>query len=281
MPELPEVETVVKSIRPRLMGKTIDCISPCNDYINVFAPQLALTLQTKSAGQQITDIYRRAKYIIIVLESGFLTIHLRMTGRLLFSLSDDDKPKHITAKFIFTDGSELYFKDYRKFGRIHYHDSLTNLENKLGPEPLDDTFSSINFYQSLHKYKRQIKGLLLDQSFIAGVGNIYADEALWAARIHPETHSNSISRIKSNRLYQALRSILSKAIEQQGTTIINFYFGEGSKGNFRDALNVFDRHGQECHRCGTTIKKIKVSQRGTHICPKCQKKKSPDKSGLI
>ena len=276
MPELPEVETVVKSVRPYLKGKTIAHVSPCNRYNNVFSPQTVTFIKTKTTGKQIKDIYRRAKYIVFVLDSGFLTLHLRMTGRLLLSLSDEDNPKHLTAAFVFTDGSKLHFKDYRKFGRIHYHSSLEELEKKLGPEPLGASFTSSAFYHILQKHKRRIKGLLLDQSLIAGIGNIYADESLWAARIHPEISSNAISRIKSNRLYKAIRSILSRAIEQQGTTIINFYFGERSTGNFRKALKVFDRQGKPCLRCGTIITKIKVSQRGTHFCPRCQKKKSPD-----
>ncbi len=280
MPELPEVETVVRSLRPIIIGKTILSLIEQNDYARVFAPQTPAIIQSRVTNKAVTSVFRRAKYIVLDLGEGYLTIHLRMTGRLIQSLSPDENPKHITALFQFDDGSTLYFKDYRKFGRIQYLSSLAKLDEKLGPEPLSDLFTLRLFSHNLKQKKGQIKSLLLNQSFIAGLGNIYVDESLWRARIHPETPANCISGIKIRWLYEAIRMVLTAAIKAQGTTIINFYFSEGSSGNFKNELNVFGRQGKTCPRCRTIIKKIRASQRGTHFCPKCQKKKAPKKSGL-
>lgn len=272
MPELPEVETVVGAIRPLIVGKTIADVSRPAKHAVVHQPLSYSQFEAAVVGQTILRIWRRGKYIIWDLDSGYVIAHLRMTGRFISHLTSGDKPAHITAAFRFTDGSTLYFKDYRKFGRITWAADLDSLEARLGPEPLGKTFTPGFLFTGLCQRSRQIKSLLLDQSFIAGIGNIYADEALWAARIHPETRSGEISRIKSNRLHRVIVTILSEAIKAQGTTIINFYFGEGSRGNYRESLQVFDRDKQACPRCQSSIKKIRVGQRGTHFCPRCQKK---------
>lgn len=271
MPELPEVETVVRYVRPKLVNQTFISLRAENQFTNVFLPQSEQEINNHITGQKILAVNRRAKYILFELETGWLSIHLRMTGRLLFRLGESDQNRHLTARFQFADGSQLFFKDYRKFGRIHYHRELMDLETRLGPEPLGEYFSVDWFFSALQHRRRSIKALLLDQSFLAGLGNIYVDEALWAARIHPATAANHISRIKTHRLHGAIQDILSRAIKYQGTTIINFYFGERKTGNFRDYLQVFGKEGLPCPRCGTRIQKIREAQRGTHICPHCQK----------
>ncbi len=271
MPELPEVETVVRFIRPRIVGKTIQNILPQNNYEKVLATHTAPQFNNIVTGQVIKNVMRRGKFIVLNLERGYLLIHLRMTGRLLLNLSEDDKLKHLTAIIYFTDKSSLYFKDYRKFGRFYYYDSLDYINNKLGLEPLSKKFSGDWLYKNLQKNKRQLKPLLLDQSFIAGLGNIYVDESLWYAKLHPRQISSSVSRKKSNTLQDAIQRLLQTAINNQGTTIINFYFGEGKKGSFREQLKVFGRQDKNCPRCKTIIKKIRVAQRGTHICPRCQR----------
>ncbi len=271
MPELPEVETVVRYLRPVLTGKTIASLTAENGYEKVFYPQSQQEICSVVRGREIRQVSRRAKYILFRLENGWLTIHLRMTGRLLFRLTEEDKQAHLTARFRFTDKTQLFFKDYRKFGRIHFHTDYEKLETRLGPEPLSDAFSATWFYRALQNKKRSIKALLLDQSFLAGLGNIYVDEALWQARIHPGRPACDISRVKANRLRKTIREILARAIKHQGTTIINFYFGECKSGNFRDYLMVFGKQGQPCPRCGSEIRKIREAQRGTHICPRCQK----------
>ncbi len=162
-------------------------------------------------------------------------------------------------------------RNYRKFGRLYYYETLDFINQKLGVEPLSKHFTDEWLYQNLQNNKRQLKPLLLDQSFIAGLGNIYVDEALWFAKLHPQQIGSSISRKKSDILHSAIQRLLQTAIDNQGTTIINFYFGEGKKGNFREQLQVFGRQGKNCPRCKSVIEKIRVAQRGTHICPLCQK----------
>ena len=271
MPELPEVETVVRYIQPNIVGKTIQSVIPQNNYDKVFETHAPREFNKLVAGKSIVDVTRRGKYIVLNLDRGYFLIHLRMTGRLLLKLSKDDKHKHLTAIINFTDKSFLYFKDYRKFGRFYYYDSMDFINNKLGIEPLSKSFTGNWLYKNLQNYKRQLKPLLLDQGFIAGLGNIYVDEALWFAKLHPQQIGSSVSRKKSNVLHSAIQRLLQTAIDNQGTTIINFYFGEGKKGNFREQLQVFGRQDKNCPRCKMVIEKIRVAQRGTHLCPRCQK----------
>lgn len=271
MPELPEVETVVRSIRPDLVGKVITSVVPQNNWIRVLETHSVEVFNNNTVGKHISAVERRGKFIVIVLDKGFIFIHLRMTGRLLTALSKDDKPKHLTAIINFQDGTSLFFKDYRKFGRFYYYDTLDFINQKLGIEPLSIEFTASWLFANLKKSNRQLKPLLLDQGFIAGLGNIYVDEALWFAKLHPQQLGSSVSKKKSDLLHEAIQRLLETAIKNQGTTIINFYFGEGKSGNFRDQLQVFGRQGQECPRCETLIEKMRVAQRGTHICPNCQK----------
>jgi formamidopyrimidine-DNA glycosylase len=270
MPELPEVETVVRFIKPNIIGKTIASIKSQNEYDKVFATHNSLQFSKNVVNKEIADVSRRAKYIVFHFDSGFLFIHLRMTGRLLLKLTEEDKLQHLTAKITFTDGSNLYFKDYRKFGRLYYYETLDVINSKLGIEPLSNEFTLYWLYSNLKSGKRQMKPLLLDQSFIAGLGNIYVDEALWAAKIHPQQICSSVSRQKARTLHSSITDLLATAIKNRGTTIINFYFGEGKSGNFRDQLKVFGRQDQDCPRCSKKFVKMRVAQRGTHLCPHCQ-----------
>ena len=169
------------------------------------------------------------------------------------------------------NGKELYFKDYRKFGRFYYYESLDILEKKLGCEPLSPSFDLLYLLNGLKKSRGMIKPKLLDQSFIAGLGNIYVDESLWEARIHPRKISMNIGNQKIKKLWRAIPSILKSAINYNGTTIINFSYGNKIPGGFKKYLNVFGKEGSPCPRCQTKLKKIFVGQRGTHYCSKCQK----------
>ncbi|MCK5331668.1 MAG: DNA-formamidopyrimidine glycosylase [Candidatus Marinimicrobia bacterium] len=271
MPELPEVETVVRSIRPLIVGKTIKAVETAADYPKVLATHTPAEFNRLIRGQSIVAARRRGKYIVLELNSGYLLIHLRMTGRLLAHLGPEDKSRHITATIVFGDRSKLYFKDYRKFGRFYYSESLAFIEIKLGVEPLGNEFTAPWMISRLKTSKQKIKPLLLDQSFIAGLGNIYVDEALWAAKIHPETTSNKISRNKTIMLHDVIQLILKRSIAKNGTTIINFKFGDGETGEFVNELKIFDRTGEPCPRCNTGIIKTRVAQRGTYLCPRCQK----------
>lgn len=270
MPELPEVEAVVRHLAPLLETKVCQGVSMPQEYQKALSGSSAAHISARIKGQEIVRVYRRAKYIVLELSSShYISIHLRMTGRLLLELEAGDK-KYVTAWFRFTDGSKLYFKDVRKFGRIKFHESLDELEAKLGPEPLSAEFTLSWLTKALNKKNRKMKSLLLDQAFIAGLGNIYVDEVLFLAGIHPETPSGSLSKESISKLHKGIKTIIAKAIEFNGTTFQSFYFGEEQSGEFVSYLKVFGRTGEPCRTCKTPIVKIRVAQRGTHLCPLCQ-----------
>ena len=271
MPELPEVQSVANYIKPFLLNQTITTIEPLNNFNRVFETHSSNEIIQLVKGKNINNVSRRGKYIIIDLDQGFLCIHLRMTGQLQTQLTNQDNKKHFTAKISMQNGKELYFKDYRKFGRFYYYESLDIIENKLGCEPLSSTFDFLYLLKGLKKSRGMIKPKLLDQSFIAGLGNIYVDESLWQARIHPRKISMNISNLKIRRLWKAIPNILRSAIDYNGTTIINFSYGNKIPGGFKKYLNVFAKEGSPCPRCNVKLKKIFIGQRGTHYCSKCQK----------
>ena len=271
MPELPEVETVVRSLRPHLEKKLLsDCKTPWPKVLdNLSLAQLNSNIRRN----KILKLSRIAKYIVIELEKGYLLAHLRMTG-MLYPV--DEQPagkKHISAYFKLDSGKYLVFQDQRKFGRIYYYQdsaALREFSERFGPEPLGPDFSSDWLKENLQKHKRLMKPLLLDQSFIAGLGNIYVDEALWEAKIHPLELSGNVPTRKITRLHVAIQTVLNESIEANGTTFMDFKFLGGRKGGYTDNLRVFSRQGEPCPRCNHIITKLKVAQRGTHICEKCQ-----------
>ena len=272
MPELPEVQSVVNYIKPRILNQTIESIISLNDYEKVFDTLSSIKINNLLKDKTINDVWRRGKYIILDIDQAYLCIHLRMTGQLKTKLEEDDDKKHFSVQIQFKNGEKLLFKDYRKFGRFYYWKSLTPLENKLGCEPLSKSFNFNYLFSRLNQSRGMIKPLLLNQSFIAGLGNIYVDESLWKAKIHPSTPSMKISRIKIKKLHEAIPTTLQNALNYNGTTIINFSFGNSIEGGYKKYLSVFGKQGERCKRCSTIIKKIYVCQRGTHFCPKCQKK---------
>ena len=273
MPELPEVQSVVNHFRKYVEGQKIQSVKPLNEWNKVFHSISPTKLNHKLKSQNISKLWRRGKYIILDLDQGYLAIHLRMTGRLQTKINKTDQLKHFTVLMKFENGTNLYFKDYRKFGRWYYFETLSKLEAKLGPEPLGSAFTRQFLKEGLQRSPGMIKPKLLNQKFIAGIGNIYADESLWTARIHPMEKCCNISTVKSNRLHQAIQEILNKAIGHKGTTIINFSPGDEARGNFANYLNVFGKSNEPCPRCKTLIQKIFLGQRGTHFCPRCQKKR--------
>ncbi|UCH62214.1 MAG: bifunctional DNA-formamidopyrimidine glycosylase/DNA-(apurinic or apyrimidinic site) lyase [Fidelibacterota bacterium] len=269
MPELPEVETVVSYLRPHLEERII--IGFNAHWPRVTAPALPEDFARQVTDRTIGAVQRRGKYIILDLDRGNIHLHLRMTGRLLvLSPSEADRQSHITAEFDLSDSRRLVFRDMRKFGRVGYLDDLAPLEARLGPEPLSPQFTPRVFHRLLQGRQRRIKPLLLDQSFIAGLGNIYVDEALFLARIHPETPASRLTFARTKVLHRAIQDILMESIQHSGTTIINFQYGEGNTGRFREKLRVFRREEQPCSVCGTPLVKIRVAQRGTYLCPACQ-----------
>lgn len=261
MPELPEVETVVRGLQQTIVGETIvDIETPWAKALNPDDAYDSLV------GKTIMSVTRRAKYIIIQLETGALVVHLRMTGKLTPVFPE----KWITVILHFRSGNALYFQDMRKFGRMVYTDDVTDLVGHLGPEPLAKTFTSQLFITMLGAKQRIIKPLLLDQSFLAGLGNIYVDEALFQAEIQPQSIASAIPQKNILLLHKAIQSILSASIKAQGTTILNFSHGDNQSGTYQAALQVYGRKAQPCVVCKTPIEKIKLGQRGTHFCPRCQ-----------
>jgi formamidopyrimidine-DNA glycosylase len=275
MPELPEVQTVVNDLNlAGLPGRIIT-------GARVFWPRTIDTLSPEEfcrqiMGQRIITIWRRAKYIVIDFASGLhLLIHLRMSGRVHLVLSDVERGKHEHVVLDLDNGRQLRFHDTRKFGRMFLMEDPDTITGKLGPEPLGDDFTTDWFLDHLHQKKRQLKPLLLDQTFLAGLGNIYVDEALWEAKLHPLRLSCSLTKAEIQALHTAIRNVLQKGINNLGTTLgtgkANFYSVGRRTGSNSEELNVFRRTGSECPRCKTAIARIIVGQRSTHICPDCQK----------
>ncbi len=263
MPELPEVETVVRGLRNTIVGETISELEVGWD--KAFETDDAYDAVVNKT---IKTVDRRAKYIIIRLDTGALVVHLRMTGKLTPVYPE----KHVTVTLHFTSGKSLYFQDARKFGRMTYTPDPDDMLSHLGPEPLGPDFSVAIFRKMLKSKKRLIKPLLLDQTFLAGLGNIYVDEALFQAGIQPESLSNAIPAKNAAWLHSAIQSILQNSIDAQGTTVLNFSHGDNLTGTYQAALQVYGRSKEPCLICEHPIKKIKLGQRGTHFCPTCQKK---------
>ena len=264
MPELPEVETIIRSLRPALVGKAI--LSSNLLWNRTLASPSPAVFQRRILGQQIQDINRRAKFLQIKLSSSHLIIHLRMSGDLLVVLGGYQPAKHDRLILQLSDDRTLVFSDPRKFGRIWLVDDPAEIFHNLGPEPLSDQFSTTWFYAALHEQHRQLKPLLLDQSFLAGLGNIYTDEALHMARLHPLTPSDSVTREETEILWMAIREVLEEGIRRNGASIDWVYRG----GEFQNHFRVYGRQGEACPVCGSAIERIVVGQRGTHICPICQ-----------
>lgn len=274
VPELPEVETIVRDLRrQRLVGRRIAGVTL--HWAGVIGGQDPCLFERAVRRRGIQGIARRAKYIIFRLDGGVsILIHLRMTGR--FQIEKPPVSRHACARaeIRLDDGRVLMFIDPRKFGRWVLTDDLESALAGLGPEPLSGDFTADGFAARIRRFRRQIKPLLLDQSFVAGIGNIYADEALWGARIHPCRLSSDLTPADVKRLYRSIRTVLSQGIRNRGTSLgrgkPNFKSAGGRHGSNQSYLKVFRRAGMPCPRCGTTLRRMVVGQRGTHVCPLCQ-----------
>ena len=287
MPELPEVETVRIGLARLLPGLEIANVD--FDWPKGF-PNAEADVAQFVIGAKVVAVERRAKVLLIELSSNYsLVIHLKMTGQLVFrgaherfgaghpneSLVGELPDKSTRVTFTFTDGNKLFFNDQRKFGwvRLIPTPEVMNLDffRKVGPEPLSADFTWQIFRDRCQRRKNSnIKAVLLDQTVLAGVGNIYADEALWGAKIHPLTLVKDLSNEQFKTLYEELVFVLKLSIEKGGSTDKNYVNAEGKRGSYTSFAKVFRREGQECPRCGTIIEKIRVAGRGTHICPRCQ-----------
>lgn len=274
MPELPEVETIAQDLaKAGLAGKKI--ISVEVHWPRTVAHPSPAAMRKRLIGQVITSIGRRGKYLKISLSNGeSLLIHLRMTGRLLLLPSQAERQSHERVTLSFQDGSELKYIDTRKFGRWILAEDPEKVLGNLGPEPLGPEFT-VSYLEQLCRKARQLKPLLLDQSCVAGLGNIYVDEALWRAQLHPQKKADTLSKKQIEDLHAAIQQVLLRGLKASGTTLgkglTNYYRLDGSRGSHQEHLDAFRQTGKPCPRCGTLIKRLIVAQRSTHICPKCQK----------
>lgn len=271
MPELPEVETIANGLRGPLIGHAFTDVHV--GWENIIASPAVPEFQRRIRGQQILGIRRRGKYLIFDLSGGDrLIIHLKMTGQLTVRSGDAPADPHGHTVFDLDDGRQLRFLDTRKFGRVYLVADENEVVGSLGPEPLSDDFTLAGFAALVRKRKGALKPLLLNQQFIAGIGNIYADEALFVAGIHPQRQADTLTDPEIERLYQAIRQVLCQALADQGTTFDGAYRQvDGGEGGHQENLMVFRRKGQPCPRCGRAIERIVVGGRGTHFCPCCQK----------
>jgi len=289
MPELPEVETIRIGLASLLPGRKVADV--WHDWPKSF-PNAPADVARFLINSKVLSVRRRAKVLIIELSSDYsLIVHLKMTGQLVFvgkqrfgaghpskSLVGELPDKSTRVIIDFTDGSKLFFNDQRKFGWMRLLPTVEVPEidffKKVGPEPLEDDFNVKMFIERLERRsKSNIKAVLLDQTVVAGIGNIYADESLFAAKIHPATLVQDIPKAKFVGLFNGLREILKLSIKKGGSTDRNYVNAEGKKGSYLSFAQVFRKEGQPCPRCGSTIEKIRVAGRGTHICPNCQKLK--------
>lgn len=289
MPELPEVETVKIGLKELLPGKQIKVV--LHDAPKSF-PNAPQDVQDFMINAKVTDVRRRAKVLLIDLDTDYtLVAHLKMTGQMVYRSNNDlerfgaghpsssligelpDKFTRVTIEF---NDAKLFFNDQRKFGwmRLMPTIEVENLDffKKVGPEPLSADFTANQFIERMQRRKNtSIKAALLDQTVIAGIGNIYADESLWGAKIHPATLVRNVSPAKLKILFQEIQYVLNLAIEKGGSTDRNYVDAKGKRGSYLDFARVFRRENQPCLRCGTVIQKSRVAGRGTHTCPKCQK----------
>lgn len=271
MPELPEVETVKNGLQDILVGKTVQSVHIYQDKLRYPVPSQLPDILVQ---HKIIRFERRAKYLLLTIESGTILVHLGMSGTLRWLKQYEPPKKHDHVDFLFKNGSCLRFHDPRRFGLILWHPGQNphshRLLNSLGPEPLTPEFNSRYIYDLSRNKRRAIKTFLMDNHIVVGVGNIYANEALFQAKVHPQQAVGELSHEAYISLVQIIKEVLSKAIEAGGTTLQDFVNGHGAPGYFQQQLFVYGREGQPCLVCGAVIENKKIGQRSTFYCPECQ-----------
>lgn len=289
MPELPEVETVARDLRPLIVGATI--IGARCSWARTLRSHVPAAFAAEIAGRQVEVVGRRAKLVVVELSGEVaVTIHLKMTGQLFVVPAATPVDPYVRLVLELADGREVRFRDIRKFGKVglYARDPSTGelvterggsaVFAAIGPEPLDPAFTLRAFRQRLRGRKGRLKPLLLDQWFVAGIGNIYADEALWAARLHPLRTAGTLHPADERQLHDAIRSILAEAIERRGSSIDDYTAPDGD-GSMQERLQVYQRTGEPCPRCGRPVKRIVIGARSTHFCSWCQRLPAPDRRG--
>ncbi len=289
MPELPEVETVARDLRPRLVGATI--VGARCSWARTLRTHDPDAFAAEVAGRTVEAVGRRAKLVVVELSGdAALTIHLKMTGQLFVVPAGAPVDPYVRLVLELDDGRELRFRDIRKFGKVGLYPRDPSTGELVtepggaavfaghGPEPLDEAFTLRAFRARLRGRRGRLKPLLLDQGFLAGVGNIYADEALWSARLHPLRSATSLRPADERRLYGAIRTILAEAVERRGSSIDDYTAPDGD-GAMQERLNVYQRAGEPCPRCGRPIRRIVIGARATHFCSWCQRLPAADRRG--
>jgi formamidopyrimidine-DNA glycosylase len=288
MPELPEVETVARDLRGLVVGARIRGVRVT--WLKTLRSQDPEAFERAVVGREIVGTSRRAKLVVLELDDGnAITIHLKMTGQLFVLRSGRPDDFYVRLVLEFEDRRELRFRDIRKFGRVGVagRNAVTgDLEGELGakgfkgfgPEPLDEAFTPRVFRKGIRARKGRLKPLLLDQGFLAGVGNIYADEALWAARLHPLRSAPSLRPADEGRLYREIRRILAEAVERRGSSIDDYTAPDGD-GEMQERLQVYQRTGEPCLRCGRPIRRVVIGGRSTHFCSWCQRLPAAERAG--
>lgn len=274
MPELPEVETVMRSLQKKLTGLSVTGV--IIDLPKVIRLPGVEEFKSTLTGKEIESFGRRGKYLLVHLSGGFtLVIHLRMTGRLVYAAPGDEIPRHTHVILKLDNGQEVRFTDTRQFGRMILAPTQSLGEvpglRDLGREPLEKGFTRDFLRKELRRRRTRLKALLLDQTFIAGLGNIYVDEALHRARLHPERLANNLNPREVTRLFHAIQEVLEEGIRNRGTSFRDYVDGDGRTGNYQELLRVYSREGHPCPICEKPIHRIKVAGRSTFYCPCCQK----------
>jgi formamidopyrimidine-DNA glycosylase len=266
MPELPEVETIRRALEPQLRGEHLVDIEVLDARIVQGDADL---LRGEVLGRPLVDVGRRGKHLLLLLTEGKgIALHLRMTGALL--LSEPAHSSRVRAILRFSNGAQVFFNDMRRLGTITFVEDVEAYCRRLGPEPLSDEFTAESLARRLAGRRIPIKAALLDQHLVAGVGNMYADEALFLAGIHPLTPASSLSHCQTVSLWQALREVLCRAIADQGASISTYALPGGEKGTAHERFNVAHRKGQPCPKCGAPLQRLMVRKRGAYFCPACQ-----------
>jgi formamidopyrimidine-DNA glycosylase len=270
MPELPEVETVARDLRSLIVGRTLVGLTRSRKALR---QSWSKAWEPKLIGRRVEAVRRRGKWLLLELDGGaFLMVHLGMTGRFTVVPPEAEAEPHTHLVFRLDNAHELRFRDARRFGSVTYFSDQARWEaflaTRLGPEPWD--LRPADFRGVVNNTKRSVKAVLLDQTVIAGVGNIYADEACFAARIDPRRPGNALRPAEADRLLHDVRAVLDRAIEAKGSTIRDYVGGTGQPGGYQDRFQVYARKGEPCRRCGTPITSVRLGGRSTHFCPKCQ-----------
>ncbi|MGM0439028.1 MAG: bifunctional DNA-formamidopyrimidine glycosylase/DNA-(apurinic or apyrimidinic site) lyase [Patescibacteria group bacterium] len=293
MPELPEVQSSVEYLKGKVLGRTFLKVWTDTPKMGVTKKSLNGRFEDLIIDKKIKNVKRRAKNIVFHLEKDLsLLIHYKMTGHLLLGkwkkkngrwisekpgpLRDDKMNQYIRFIFFLDNDKQLAFSDLRKFGKIELwkNKDLEEKLSKLGPEPFSDDFTLNKFKEMIKGRRKMIKPLIMDQKFLAGVGNIYASDALWLSEIHPETKANQLTDKEIEELYQSIKEVLKEGIKNSGDSMVDFRLPDGTRGNYQNKQKVYNKHGEVCKRCKSEkIKKIKVGGRGTYLCPNCQVKK--------